>query len=192
MKKLSLIVAMAVILTIGGVFATWTYNDAAVDPVTVNNLGVTINTPSTDSKQATLEASGAPTLRIVNNGAATNDPSQYAAALVIENDIVVTIDISTMAPEATRDGVALEYVVTVEGDDASLFNVTSTPVTLYKTGSDSDVLLDGDTATIAATDLDDLIQLKPITLDTAAKHTTFSNNLKDVKFTIEISVKSGT
>ena len=87
MKKLSLIVALAVVLTIGGVFATWTYPGATVAPDS-ETIGVTIESAT----------SGADTFNVNNTMAISVDPTSntdYTAKITKSGNIVITLDPAT-------------------------------------------------------------------------------------------------
>lgn len=125
MKKLSLIVALAVVLTVGGVFATWNYGGSAATPgsqtvtvgvaeesltgvkgtiaVTGSNLAISID-KAADSYTAVLVKSGTATITY------TKDPTASAT----HNTVQLKASISVATAGNTYDGNDVIIIDTAE------------------------------------------------------------------------------
>lgn len=184
MKKLSLIVALAVVLTIGGVFATWTYNDGSIASVSTIGSNAIIADADTEGLQGTISFEGAMTFN-VHNANPSGKPEQYAPVFAAEGeDIVVTIDISNTAPAATRDGVTLQYQITCENNDG-IFTVDSAVKDFDGNWKD------GESVILTKDMVEGLVTANAAELDTAAKHSAYATKVKNVVFKVTFSVKAG-
>lgn len=158
MKKLSLLIAMILCVTIGGVYATWTYSqgtaaqrDAYLDDVTK----ITDKTVANAKGVISVDKTG---LTITIDDA--ND--DHVAECVIDGELVVKFKPNKGADTTVfENGITLQYKLSVENTwkyaDVLIFNVDTTPVTLgtpTKTGSGETVEF---TWTISANDLNSRI-----------------------------------
>lgn len=93
MKKLSLIMALVIVATIGGVYATWNYYEGSVD----GHLHITpiMAEVETNFASGTLSASPDSTMQIVFDDVSSN----YTATLVGSGDLIV---IFTANPNSTE------------------------------------------------------------------------------------------
>lgn len=183
MKKLSLIVAMAVILTIGGVFATWTYNDGTATAGT-DTAGITITGLATSTPKGTISVSVGE-LKIHNDGS-------YNTVWDTTPDDTVTITFTpgaTAADAIVNNGIG--YTVTIEENFGTVkigsdtIDIISIPVATFD-------LTQGDKASNfkATFNLRDKVNVTAAKLDTSAKHGTYSAALTGKSITITISEKA--
>lgn len=143
MKKLSLLIAMILCVTIGGVYATWTYSqgtaatrDAYLDDVTK----ITDKTVANAKGVISVDKTG---LTITIDDA--ND--DHVAECTIDGALVVKFKPNKGADaDVFKNGVTLQYKLSVENtwkyNDVLIFNVDTTAVTLgtpTKTGSGENV-----------------------------------------------------
>lgn len=188
MKKLSLIVALAVVLTIGGVFAAWSYPSDTPDFATGN---VTVGIELGDS----LGAKGSVTASVqgFKIEPTATDGTNYKA--ILSDDTKVVLQFTPTLGSKYNDGTQLKiaYTVTVDNNpttDAAagaaqkIFNTTD-KISVQKT---FDVATTEDPATITLTAADLGIALNDFTLDTKAKYDAFEEALTSVTkhFTITI------
>ena len=186
MKKLSLIVAMAVILTIGGVFATWTYNAGTVDGT---NTTTTITLGQVDS-------TGAPgTLTAASTAKISIDNEQGDRVTRIDGQtgsVVVTFDPSATADLSYTDGVTVTWTVKITGDK----NQYDSTTLLTASGTSHDLAVttaSGDGKFTGTIDIDDIVDdltLAPITLESSAAHGEYSTALATYGIQIDIAFKA--
>ena len=158
MKKLSLLIAMILCVTIGGVYATWSYSqgtsatrDAYLDDVTKITDKTVLNAKGVIS----VDKTGL-TITIDDS----ND--DFVAECTIAGDLVIKFKPNSGAdPDVFENGVTLQYKLSVENtwkyNDVLIFSVDTNAVTLgtpTKTGSGQNVEF---TWTISAADLDSRI-----------------------------------
>lgn len=105
MKKLSLIVAMAVILTIGGVFATWTYPGGGVSN-TNGSVGIAMTGIVDDAAAGEIQIISMPTFTI--DQTATGN---YAPIIVATGDLAVKY---TKSVGSSKTNATITYEVTIE------------------------------------------------------------------------------
>lgn len=122
MKKLSLVIAMAVILTIGGVFATWSYSagDIGDDSVTIGQLGITSTPGVTEMGTIEITSTGDGYSTIVLNVA--NDGSHNTILTTDAGNankstgkLKVTFTADKLAPDAIKDDVKLNWKLNLTG-----------------------------------------------------------------------------
>lgn len=180
MKKLSLIVAMAVILTIGGVFATWTYNDGAVQSVNPT-IGVAIEAAEQTGAAATLTAdvSGV-SLNVTNEG---NFGTKFDTANT--GTVVITLAPNSLASDNIKqNGMALKITITENFADVLSTDIItiSNPVINVAT---TDLQESGSNFTYTFNLLTHLTMAN-INIDTYAKYEDLKESLDDGKITITV------
>lgn len=175
MKKLSLIVAMAVVLTIGGVFATWTYAD--------DDIAAKTYTKQIGMEDATSGSASAVITEVTNDLTLTvNNAGEFVPVLNVSGSIVAKLVIDPTAPDDITDGVQLQWELIENTDPGNLFTVTSGTTTLGDIGNN-------ETVTITAEMIKNKITLDVTDkLDTSAKHGVFKGKLDQVSLTVKISV----
>lgn len=105
MKKLSLLIAIALCVTIGGVYAAWTYAGAGVTITNPAAIGVTLETEVMTDPKGTLTNTGAITATIAD------DNNDYNAELKLAGDgYTFTYTKDENAPASANE---VTFVVTV-------------------------------------------------------------------------------
>ena len=194
MKKVSLLIALALIVTIGGVYATWTYTqntDVADEPL---NLAMNLTGVAYSGSYGVyrIEKSSDFTMLI--------DPAEgtvHDTALTITGSLTVHFTPATFAPEDIKEnGVDSTFQFTLSNSDWKYEN--QAVVTLQHTGTHDITWVkqsDGTfTYTLDAEALAEHIKLTTFTLDTKADYDAFSAVLANgqITFTVSDGVTSST
>ena len=117
MKKLSTIIALALILTIGGVYAAWHYNRGAVS-LEISRSATMASIQSDTSKGSisidqTANSGNGNTLKFLVDDVA---PQDYVAELVPSGSVWVKFTAAANADQAVKDnGIAMKATITVSG-----------------------------------------------------------------------------
>lgn len=184
MKKLNILAVSALVATIGGVYATWTYasKEATADDVTV---GVSVANKGEATEKGTITVTGNVQLVIDD----TN--GDYTAELVVADgseDLTITFTAADSGADADviENGIVMEYVITVEGytyENASIFTVSNTPTALNGGNATFET-------TITAQEICNAITISEIVLDTEAKYDAFTTGENKLTVgTITVSVR---
>ncbi len=179
MKKISILIVLAMVLTIGGVYATWNYAQGNVDSVELSPV-VTLTDKVVDTAKGEIavDMSGL-TISIDDTN---ND---YDAELVMDGAINVTFTADNLAPaEVKANGIKLQYTLTVttpwEFGGVQVFTVDADPIAMNGGAATF-------TATITADELMDAITLGDISLPTVDDYDAFAQVLKQGSITITVS-----
>jgi len=185
MKKLSLLIALALILSIGGVYATWVYSqsddvaditNARAITMTEATFEGTYGTYSTDATSLTLKV----------------DPKQgttHTTSLQIGGEIIIKFTPATHAPaEIKTNGVPTTYTFGVsnaewEYNEVSIIDVDTEAKNAVWTDAGNGVL----THTISAAQLADILTLTEFELDTKADYDAYDAVLTQGQITLTIS-----
>ncbi len=174
MKKIGIIIALALIVTIGGVYATWNYTIAAsgaVDSQTATT-GVTLTAIDT----TTLENG---TIKIESNSITIqldDDNNDHKAELVIEGELVVSFT------NDNNDSIAL--TCTSSGSGFSKYQEKDI-FTLDKTMTSESQIGNGTQWTITGEMLKEIIQLNgDIVADTSTQYDTLATALENGTITL--------
>ena len=152
MKKLSLLIALALILSIGGVYATWNY--AQGDAVDVNAY----LDGSTKITDAVVNATAKGTITVdTSNFSLTIDDetNDHVAELIKDGYIDITFTPSTGADaDVAADGIALQYVLSCTGGSFEyngnhIFTYSSDPVILNSGNATKSVRINAEDIGIA-------------------------------------------
>ena len=179
MKKISVLIVLAMIVTIGGVYATWNYAQDGVAGVdVVPTIALTEKIVSTS--QGTIEVDMSSLEISIDD--ANND---YNAELVIDGQIDIEF---TADPYADADikanGLPMQYELTVttpwEYEGTQIFTVEADPIQLN--GGNGTF-----SATITAADLMNAITLGDISLPTVNDYDAFALVLDEGEITITVS-----
>ena len=179
MKKISILIALAMVLTIGGVYATWNYAQGDIEGVDITPA-VTLTDKVVDTPMGTIavDMSG---LDI----AIDDTNNDYDAELVVDGAINITFTANDLAPaDVKANGIVLQYEVTV----TTPWEFGGTQIFTAKTGATQ--LNNGNatfSATITATDLMNAITLGDISLPTVADYDAFALALAEGEITITVS-----
>ena len=211
MKRITALIMMAIMTTIGGVYAAWIYDDGAPDAKTESALSVIVEAPETSGKSGTLDIGALVEVAIDDD---LNDSTRYQAVLTCEGSITITFKPSETAGADTKaNGIHIKLTPIVESD-ATYEGITiiSTTGEVFSpaVGQTGDNLetderevgtyvknSDGTFSwTLSNTDILSLLQLgepdNPFILDTSAKHAAFTAALAghhNIKFTVEEVIK---
>lgn len=183
MKKLSVLVALMLIITVGGVYATWTYNmgNKPVDDRTMD-ISVQLTEKRTpDSPQGEL------TLTNNNLNLVVENKGEYIAELQGSGQIDVTYYHNNLSQ--ANDEIYIKYKITVVsgkywGDDVITADTEWYPITKDYPGIGG---------TISADELLDHIRLgDTFILGTPAEYDAFAAALNSTKITITVAQDDGT
>ena len=179
MKKISVLIVLAMLVTIGGVYATWNYAQDGVAGVdVVPTIALTEKVVSTS--QGTIEVDMSSLEISIDD--ANND---YNAELVIDGqiDIEFTAD-PYAAADVKANGLPMQYELTVttpwEYKGTQIFTVSADPIQLN--GGNGTF-----SATITAADLMNAITLGNISLPTVSDYDAFALALAEGEITITVS-----
>jgi hypothetical protein len=178
MKKISILIALALILTIGGVYATWNYAQGDVESVELDAVvSLTDKVVDTPKGEIAVDMSG---LSIAIDDA-NND---YVAELVIDGDIDITFTASDIAPaDVKANGLKMQYTIAVntcEYKNVQVITVDAAPVALNGGAATF-------TATITADELMDAMTLANISLPTVNDYDDFKTVIDGCEITITVS-----
>ena len=180
-RVLSLLIALAILITVGGVYATWLYAETDMTAVHghIGSFGLASAEINNSKGTFTVDASSA---HLVIDQNSAND---YTAKLSATGNIVVKFTPSTIFSNSNPDLTTfnVEYALVTDNADPTNYKAndgtgekalftkfdtaTQTTLPLVKTG-------DFYTATVDASVLLDLIQINTFELDTYTKYTAFS------------------
>ena len=180
MKKLSVLVALMLIITVGGVYATWNYTYATGSVNPVSNLPITVKL---DDKVMSGENSSTRkgTISIISNDVSLvidQKDSNYNPKWVTDGAITGTFTPDDNATDAVKtNGIPMYFEL----------SCTNLPGGLYITNGTG--LIEGGNATkdwsIDAATIASMITFN-ITLDTPAEYDAFETALGNAEFTITI------
>jgi len=188
MKKLSLLIALCMLLTIGGVYATWTYTqntDVADEAV---NMNMNLTDVAYSGSYGTYKVDTSSLKLTIDPKANTT----HTTALYIAGNIVVTFTPTSVAPANVKEnGVTSTYAFSLanstwqyEGKDIVTVNHAEKHNVIWQDNGDGTFSF-----TISATDLEDHISLTEFDLDTKAKYDAYNTVLG--KGSIVITVSDG-
>ena len=203
MKKLSVLIALVLCVTIGGVYAAWNYSQGTTASVDVSreiNMAQVVTSGNKGTITATPE----------NNFAfLVDDKGGYVAQLVGTGDILINFAANPGADQSTKDnGIKMIATITLKTttqsgltyDDPSTTDLEEKIVPIaVKTGTNANVIVLNDTnadgqpdpceqATITAAQIVSCLDLaKDLILDTKAENDAFHTALKDYTIVITIS-----
>lgn len=191
MKKLSLLIALCMLVSIGGVYAVWTYAGA-----NVSSVDRTLNHGLTAANSDTA----AGTFAFVNNNIdIAIDPTEeggYIAGLVITGSVEVKFTPSAGASDNVKNNAVPAEAVIYLTDSATnmyggkeIYVVKDEPIALTWTSNGDGTF----TATITADQIKSILSLNgEFVLDTLAKYDAFHDVEEHVVISIKIQQSSGT
>lgn len=183
-KSISLILVLAILITIGGVYAAWLYAETPLNAVHghVGSFGLATAVVNNSKGTITVDGSNA---HLSIDQAADND---YTAKLTASGSITVTFQPSDVFAHSHQDltSIDMQYALVTTGDPATFtcpyatgdsllfkdFDTTKKTITLTKmtTGENAGAFV----GSIDAEDLLTLLKINEFKLDTIEKHTAFS------------------
>lgn len=201
MKKLSLLVALALLVTVGGVYATWTYSGHSIDPQTEpfvskmgaldhegnsgaysfsnNSLDFSVEPDDQMTKNTTIRwGTGTITLTFTPKGDITPDALNKALTAVV-----------TVEQASSSLG---EYDDTVIYDINEAFEIVHTPSHWTGHGTPNTAgVYDYYTHTIEASNLESAISIGSFQLPTEVEYEAFKTAIQDVKFRVRVVPGTG-
>ncbi len=194
MKKLGLLMAMALTVTVGGVYATWTY--AKGTDVADETVNMTLNLTDV----AYIGSNG--TYKIDTTGLTLKiDPkagTAHTTALYVDGEIVITFTPNTHAPEDVKENAVastFQFGLTNSNwtfdDDGEGGEAAKTIVTLEHAEKHDIAWTKGADGvfsyTIDADEIAEHIHLTEFNLDTKVKYDAFNTALGNGQITITVS-----
>ena len=186
MKKLSLLIALCMLLTIGGVYATWTYtqNTDVADEAVNMNLNLTDVAYSGSYGTYKVDTSGL--TMVIDPKAGTT----HTTALYMTGNIVITFTPNSVAPSNVKeDGVPSTYAFSLanqnwkyDGQDIVTVNHSEVHNIDWTENGDGTFSF-----TISAADLEEHISLTEFELDTKAKYDAYNAVLGTGSIVITVS-----
>ena len=190
MKKLSLLIAMILVVTISGVYATWNYSRETVD---AKQAGATVViTGIQDSAKGSITIVSAPKRVIIDDTNADYEAELFFGELSADGSVIaeVTNDLGEVkvgfeaAPGADADvatnGIKMQWTLTVnsvgEWNGAPIFTVVA-----------SGVFNGGAACNEATLNLSEVITLAEISLPTYADYQAFTAAINGITFTLTVS-----
>lgn len=187
MKKLTLLLALIVCVTVGSVYAAWIYTGTSLDAI---NPGLThgMTTATTDAKIGTLA--------VVDNGITIEidqaTATDYHANLLISGSITVSFTPNLGAPEeVVNNAVPAQMTILVTNPQS----YDETPIYKLNTPSSVDLVWEKQTdgsflATVSASQIDAILDLGgEFVLDTHAKYQAFDAQRSQITLTAQFSQK---
>ena len=191
MRKLSFLIALCTLLTVGGVYATWTYMETT--NVADETIHMAVNLGNVEFAgsygQYVVDASGV-TMTIDPK---TNIPSKHTTALYINGDLVIKFIPNINAPEEVKNyGVASTYQFklstgsTWQYDSTDILTIPHAEphsIALANSAEEDRWVKQGDgsfTFTISAAELADHFELAELVLDTKAKYDLYNAALGQI------------
>lgn len=196
MKKISLLMSLATVLVVGGVYATWSYSQGDVAQVeTQHGVGITTET-HTGTKGTLNVVSNNVSFIVGNKGNYVPELRIVDVVDVEEEEVTFTFTPSVGAEDSAID---VNWSLSVDSNwkysttfgataDKALFTVVSTPIKITK----DKAVKEGSAYTykIPASEILSKITLniaEGFVLDTLSKYTNFSSWLDDYQFNLTIS-----
>lgn len=180
MKKFGLTIAMATILTIGGVYATFNYAQGDVTKAD-QELGITIEDAATTTTKGKISINNTYTMKVVNKGNNVTD-------LETKGDFKVSFTPSAGADADVRDyGIVLEMTIAISKNtyDGNEIFVTSGLDEYGKTTLNGGNKINGE----YTVDLSSYISLKEYDLPTYEDYNNYKTALEGAKIQITIGEK---
>ena len=189
MKKLSLLIALCMLLTIGGVYATWTYTqntDVADEAV---NMTLNLADVAYSGSYGTYKVDTTGLNLIID----PKEGTQHVTALYATGNIVVTFTPNSVAPSEIKDGgVPSTYQFSLsnsnwqyDGQNIATVNHAEEHDITWQPNGDGTF-----SYTITAADFLEHVSLTEIELDTKSKYNAYNTVLGTG--TIVITVSDGT
>ena len=184
MRKLSLLIALALIVTIGGVYAAWNYAQGATASVEITRE-INMAQVNTNSNKGSISVTPHDVAFLVDDG------GNYHTVLKGTGSFDVAFTASTGADATTvTNGIEMIATVTVKSEGNQTYE-GKTPITA-KTENGANVIDltptgASKTATLTVEQILGAVELCDVVLDTKAKNDAFHTVLKDYTIVITVS-----
>jgi len=189
MKKFSLLIALALLLTVSGVYATWVYSQSD-DVADITGAKAITMTEATFTGTYGTFAVNTQNLSMVVDPKGDTGAAAHTTSLVITGDLVITFTPNAHAPSTVKqNGVAATFQFGLSNDNWKY--ETEDIMTVDTTKYDIDWGTPGAngvfTFTISAAELANYITLTEFVLDTKADYDAYDGILTNGQVTIAIS-----
>ncbi len=181
MKKFSILIALALCVTVGGVYATWNYMtvESAAEQSGAVSMGLTDRVIET--AQGTLAVTVHDDAKIFVD----QKDDAYHAKLLFEGTVTVTF--TSNNPDLTADGVDVIYgisPVSLTFEGTPVFTVSEEKLPLQLTKTEAGIY----SGTIEITELEKLIAIsESLVLDTVEKYDAFAAVIAGATFELVVS-----
>ena len=187
MKKLSLLVAMILCVTIGGVYATWTYTKSTNVMDDTVHMSLNLTKATNDASYGTYEVDTSSLAMVID----PKEGTTHTTALYITGDIVITFTPGTYAPtEVKTSAIPTTFQFTLtnpnwEYEGQKIITLAHQDAETVKwSGPDENGVF---TFVISAKELAKHIILTEFVLDTFAKYEAFNLALGQGQISITVS-----
>ena len=188
MKKVSILIALALLLTVGGVYATWIYAGAPTTSRTNDHTAIGITGSAATNTKGVISITN--TIEILIDDDAFVRPGvgdAYKAVFVGNGQMTVTFTPSSGADAAVvANGIKMKATLALEGCNANALKLGTTELTLNPENSGAATKSD----TITADEIIACLTLNngsDLILDTLAKYENFKTSLGTPRLVITIS-----
>ena len=179
-KRLSLIITLALCLTVGGVYATWTYAEGQIQPSS-GTASLTIEAAANEGEAGTINVdTGSLSITVENGGS-------YKTVLSVVNDVTVTLT-PTEGTDTALLPTSFTWTITLT-DNANNATYGGEKILTVDSTAQSGTFVDN-TATISAEDIKELITLTEFTLKNSEEHESYKSVIDAIDgpaFTITVT-----
>lgn len=185
MKKISLLIALVLCLTISGVYATWVYSQSDDVADITGAKAITMTEATFTGTYGTYSVDSSNLTMVVD----PKEGTAHTTSLVIEGDLVIRFTPNTYAPaEVKTNGVASTFAFSLSN---AAWNYDNTPIMTVDTAKHDITWVpanDGTfTYTISAQNLANYVTLTEFTLDTKVDYDAYDRVLTNGQLVITIS-----
>ena len=183
-KNIGLLATLAMVVTVGGVYATWNYATSSPAAVNLSTGNFTINSATTSASKGTLTAalSADAEIHVKNAGS-------YQAALEVTGKLTVNFAAAADAEPNTNDGLEIAITYSISGDTFEVDDAEQHLFTLY-TETDGGAVKNYDNVTSLEIPLSEVFALNSsydTVLETYAQYQTFAALVNAAEITISVA-----
>ena len=185
MKKLSLLIALALLISIGGVYATWVYSQSDDVADITNARAITMTNATFEGNYGTYNTDATTLTMKVDPKAGTT----HTTALYITGEIVITFTPATHAPADIKEhGIPTTYTFGISNDSwkydgSNIITVDTTSKNVQWTKNDDGTL----SYVVTAEELAGILTLAEFELDTKADYDAYDAVLTNGQITLTVS-----
>lgn len=185
MKKLSILIALILCVTIGGVYATWVYSQSDDVADITGAKAITMTEATFTGTYGTYHVDTSELSMVVD----PKEGTTHTTALKISGNLVISFTPNTYAPEDVKNGgVPSTFAFSLSNadwkyDGTSIMSVDTTKHDIVWTPDGSGAF----TFTISAAELANYITLTEFTLDTKADYDAYDAVLTNGQVVVSIS-----
>lgn len=194
MKKLSTIIALALILTISGVYAAWNYAQGTSASVEITRE-INMAQVNTKGNKGTISASPSDFAFLVDDGYTIDPgtyPNKYTAVLVGTGKLSITFTPSDGADESAKDGIKMVATIEIKAKENAAKYEGQTPITTTaENNAPVTIPLANNSVTteaeLSGAQIAGALKLANVILDTKTENDNFHKALMDYTIYITIS-----